>query len=228
MELSMFFKIFKGFTGSMKHKIIDISVGLEKGMPVWPDSHGIDFKQSSSLSRGDLANVVSISMDVHTGTHIENSLHFIKDGDSVDKINFDLLIGKTSVVCLPDVKVITALDLEKLDLSKNTKRLLFKTSNSNFWKQKERKFQKDYVGFDTSAASWIIKSNIKLIGIDYLSVAKFDEAVKVHQILLKNKIIILETLDLSNVGPGVYQLICLPLKFLRTEAAPVRAVLIPL
>ena len=36
----------------------------------------------------------------------------------------------------------------------------------------------------------------------------------------------LEGLDLSGVKPGIYQLICLPLKLVGTEAAPVRAVLI--
>ncbi len=209
-------------------KIIDISVGLEKETPIWPDSNGIDFKQSSNINKGDLANVTSIKLDVHVGTHIENSLHFIKDGDNVNKIDFELLIGKAVVVYLPEVKTITASDLEKLNLDKNVERILLKTRNSQLWKKREKQFRKDYVGIDVSGAFWIAKSNIKLIGIDYLSIAKFDETVKVHQILLKNKIIILETLDLSGVDSGTYQLICLPLKLLAVEAAPARAILIPL
>jgi len=225
MELSALFKTFKGFAKAVKNKIIDISVGLEKGIPIWPDSHGIDFKQSSSLSMGDLANVTCVSMDVHTGTHVENSLHFISDGDSIDKISLEILIGPVNIVYLPDVNIITAMDLEKLDLPKDEKRLLFKTSNSDIWKRKEKTFQKDYVGLDSGAALWIAKSGIELVGIDYLSIAKFDETVEVHQILFKNKVIILETLNLSHVDPGIYQLTCLPLKFLTTEAAPARVIL---
>jgi arylformamidase len=118
--------------------------------------------------------------------------------------------------------VITASDLKDL----NSRRVLFKTDNSKLWESEKKEFQKNYVGLDKSAASWIAESNVKLVGIDYLSIARFNETKEVHQILLKNNIIILETLNLSNVEPGIYKLICLPLKISKAEAVPVRAVLI--
>lgn len=212
----------------MNSKIIDISVPLEKEMPIWPDSNAISLEQVSNLENNDLANVTSLKMDVHIGTHIENSLHFIADGESIDKILLETLIGPVKVVYLPEIRTITVKDLKNLDLNKNITRLLFKTSNSKLWQKKENKFQKDYVGLDSSAALWLTKTNIKLIGIDYLSIAKFDEAVEVHQILMKNNLIVLETLNLSEVQPGNYKLICLPLKLIGIEAAPARAVLITL
>jgi arylformamidase len=65
-----------------------------------------------------------------------------------------------------------------------------------------------------------------LVGTDYLSVAQFDKQPEVHQILLEKGIVLLEGLNLSGVKPGIYQLICLPIKLVGTEAAPCRAVLI--
>jgi len=106
--------------------------------------------------------------------------------------------------------------------------LLFKTSNSNLW-QKEEKFREDFVGLTSDGASWLVERGIQLVGIDYLSIARYDETVKVHQtLLLENKVVILEGLNLAKVEPGIYQLICLPLKLENREAAPARAVLIPL
>jgi arylformamidase len=43
--------------------------------------------------------------------------------------------------------------------------------------------------------------------------------------LLKAGVIIVEGLNLTNVLPGVYQLICLPLKLVGSDGAPARAVL---
>lgn len=208
-------------------KIIDISIPLKKGMPIWPKSTGIHLTNVLSLSRGDSANVTRLDMDLHTGTHIESPLHFISNGSRIDKIPLENLMSPALVVDLPKVKSITAANLENLNLPKKTSRLLLKTSNSNLW-QKEEKFQRDYVGLTPNAASWLVKRGIQLVGIDYLSIAQYKKTSEVHQILLKNKVIILEGLNLSKVEPGIYQLICLPLKFVNTEASPVRAILLPL
>jgi arylformamidase len=209
-------------------KIIDISVPFKKGMPVWPKSVGIHLTNALSLSKGDSANVTRLDMDLHTGTHIESPLHFIPNGFSIDKIPLGDLIGPVVVVYSPKIKTITAANLEKLILPKKTTRLLFRTFNSNFWQKQGKKFQKDFVGLSADAAFWIVKRGIQLVGIDYLSIARYDETVKVHQILLKNKVIILEGLNLSKVKPGKYQLICLPIKLINTEAASARAILLPL
>jgi arylformamidase len=66
-----------------------------------------------------------------------------------------------------------------------------------------------------------VDAGVKLVGIDYLSVGG---PPSTHRILLGAGIWLLEGLDLSPVGPGNYDLICLPLKLVQTEGSPVRAV----
>lgn len=196
-------------------KIIDISAEIKEGMPVWPKTRGVDinFNPQGTVVR----------LNVHTGIHLDAPLHFIKDGAPIDKIPLEKLIGQAAVVYLPKIKIISALDLENLRLPKKTTRLLFKTSNSKF---KERKFRKDFVGLNQEAALWIIKRGIQLLGIDYLSIASYNQTSKVHRILLKNKVVVLEGLNLSKVKAGDYQLICLSLKLSGIEAAPARAILV--
>ena len=212
----------------MNPKIIDISLSLKEGIPIWPNSVGIRLAKTLSFEKGDSVNVSRLDIDVHTGTHIENSLHFIKHGDSIDEISLEKLVGPVTVVDLPKVKAITADVLERLALSKGITRLLFKTRNSDFWHHGENKFQKDYVGLTSDGARWLAQYGVELVGNDYLSVAKYEESTQVHRILLKNKIIILEGLNLYGVAPGSYQLVCLPLKLNSAEAAPARAILLTL
>ncbi len=47
----------------------------------------------------------------------------------------------------------------------------------------------------------------------------------VHEILLGAEIWLIEGLNLTDVKPGNYNLICLPLKLMNAEGSPVRAVL---
>ena len=197
-------------------KIIDISNPVKMGIVVWPNSIGPDLK----IKKGDLWTETEINMNLHTGTHIDAPLHRIQGGATIDEVPLDEFMGKALVVDLPDAKIITAKDLRGI---KSADRLLFKTSNS---KSKQNKFNKHFVGLSPDAAEWVVGHKVKLVGTDYLSVAQFNKQPEVHDILLRNKVVVLEGLDLSGVKPGIYQLICLPLKLVGTEAAPVRAVLI--
>ena len=173
-----------------------------------------------------MVNETHIEMSAHVGTHIDAPLHFISKGVSIDKSSLDTFIGLAFVAYLPKVKEITAKDLEALKLPKGVKRILFKTSNSLLWEKKVKKFKPDYVGLTADAASWLVKRGIKLVGMDYLSIAKFSEAIAVHKILLGNNVYIIESLNLTGVKSGTYKLICFPLKITDSEAAPVRAVLL--
>ena len=207
-------------------KIIDISVPLQSDMPIWPGSIGIHITRIKSFEDGDMVNVSKLECDVHTGTHIDAPSHFVENGATIEKLPLDILIGPVVVVDLPDVNIITASDLDNLGLPQGTKRLLFRTSNSELWRNEISEFQKDYVALSSDAARWIVDQEIHLIGVDYLSVQCYSDNPITHQILLKAGVIIVEGLNLIDVKQGTYQLICLPINLVGVEGAPVRAVLL--
>ena len=211
-------------------KIIDISIPIKKGMPIWPGSLKPNFKRVFSHEKGDLWTQTEIHMDLHTGTHIDSPLHRIPSGISIDKLPLKTLVGKAFVAYLPRVVAITSRDLENLNMPGGTTRLLFKTCNSDFWSKQKIGFQKKFAGLTVDGAQWLADHGIELIGNDYLSVSLFTKKgevqAEVHRILLKKNIVLLEGLNLAGVKPGVYQLICLPLNLAGLEASPVRAVLI--
>jgi arylformamidase len=205
--------------------IIDISVPLGSEMAIWPGSPGLQIKRIKSLERGDQANVSQITCDIHTGTHIDAPLHFIQDGASIENIALDTFCGPAFVISLTDIKAVTADDLKTVSLPMSIKRLLFKTRNSELWKKDEKNFYPDYVALTADTAEWIVEQGIRLIGVDYLSVQRYQDSPKTHQVLLGAEVVVVEGLNLANVSEGWYELICLPLKLVGTEGAPARAVL---
>ncbi len=77
------------------------------------------------------------------------------------------------------------------------------------------------------AAEFLVTLGVKLVGIDYMSVEKYHSKDHAgHLAFLNAGVVILEGLDLSGVGPGWYELICLPLKIEGGDGAPARAVLV--
>ena len=163
---------------------------------------------------------------MHTGTHVDAPWHFLENGSTVEQLPIDVLIGQAIVAYLPGVSAVTASDLADLVLPPSKKRLLLRTSNSELWAKGVPEFRKDYVALTADAARWVVDQGVRLIGVDYLSVQRYDDSSITHQILLGANVIILEGLNLTDVQPGPYELVCLPLKLVGSDGAPARAVLV--
>ncbi|KPL74934.1 cyclase family protein [Bellilinea caldifistulae] len=208
-------------------KIWDISVTISPTLPTWPGDPKAIVERVSAIAKGANANVSRMDMGVHTGTHVDAPLHFIDGTSAVEAMNLEVLIGPARVVQVGDeVNVITREVLEGLDIPSSTSRLLFKTRNSYYWANQVQEFQTDFVGIDESGSKYLVEKGVRLVGVDYLSVAPYKQSRPTHQILLGANIVIIEGLDLSAIQPGEYQLICLPLKIEGSDGAPARAVLI--
>lgn len=204
----------------------DISLTISPSLPTWPGDPSIVLERVEKIEDGSNANVSRIDMGVHTGTHVDAPYHFILNGKTVETIKLSLLTGRAYVLHLPDVNMITASVLEHSQIPPRTRRVLFKTRNSIYWKNEENKFQTNFVALSADGADYLIRRGVKLVGVDYLSVAPFDESRPTHEILLSAGVVILEGLDLSGVTQGRYTLYCLPLKLAGSDGAPARAILI--
>jgi arylformamidase len=207
-------------------KLIDISVSLKNPMPTWPGSIGFRLESLMGLDRGDEANVSRLDMDVHTGTHVDAPHHFVHGAPTVETLNLETLMGTALVVELPETDAITAQHLTELEIPSTVSRLLFHTRNSQLWQQDITEFQPNFVALTADAAQWIVDRGIALVGVDYLSVQRFNDSPLTHEILLTAGVIVIEGLNLTEVQGGFYQLICLPLKIAGAEGAPARAILL--
>jgi arylformamidase len=102
--------------------------------------------------------------------------------------------------------------------------VIFKTGNSSAkWLMAD--FNENFIYLSTEAAIFLRDKGVIAIGVDYLSVAGMRNGMEVHKILLEKDILIIEGLQLKDVSPGKYEMICMPLKIKGADGAPARVVL---
>ncbi len=207
-------------------RLYDVTLTISPSLPVWPGDPSIALERSQKMEDGDICNVTRMEISVHTGTHVDAPYHFLPDGETVEHLSLKTLTGRAYVLHLPRVKQVTAEVLKAADIPPRTRRVLLKTSNSDQWARGASEFLEEYVALAPDGAEYLVKRGVRLVGVDYLSVAPFDDVAPTHEILLKAGVIIVEGLNLSEVSQGRYAFYCLPLKIANSDGAPARAMLL--
>ena len=201
----------------------DISLNLSTETVRWVVAAPLELHERRRISRGDDVNASALTMSVHAGTHLDAPLHFLPDGASIDALPLERFIGPALVHAVDAAdRHITEAHVKAMPLD-GAKRVLFKTRNSQLLKKRD--YDPNFVAFSVEAARALVARGVELVGLDYLSVAHADEQVPVHRAFLDHGVILLEGVDLSEITPGRYKLICFPLRLRGLDGAPCRAVL---
>ncbi|KAL3515311.1 hypothetical protein ACH5RR_022213 [Cinchona calisaya] len=162
-------------------------------------------------------NFSELKIPVHAGTHVDAPGHmydhYYDAGFDVDSL---------------DLGVLNAEVLKSLNIPRGVRRVIFRTLNTDRSLMWKKEFDTSFVGFMKDGAQWLVdNTDIKLVGIDYLSVAAFDDGIPSHLVFLESReIILVEGLKLDGVKPGIYSVHCLPLRLVGAEGSPIRCILI--
>ncbi|OGO18021.1 MAG: hypothetical protein A2Z15_08300 [Chloroflexi bacterium RBG_16_50_11] len=178
------------------------------------------------VDKGDKVTMSRIEMTSHDGTHIDAPLHFIPGGTTIDAMPIETTVGPCRVIEIKDEKSVTVKELEPYKI-KASERILFKTKNSPIV-YSTRQYLGKFVTVSLEAAKYLAAKKIRLVGLDYISIASaepMENVNDVHKTFLSNGIFILEALNLAGVKPGKYELICLPLRIDKGDAGPSRVIL---
>ncbi len=206
--------------------IYDISVILGEESFPFPGDPPFRKEMLLSIENGESCDISALSMSAHSGTHIDTPSHFIDGGRTLDNYSARNFILPARVVAIEDKHSIKPGDLHDLDIEPGDA-LLFKTDNSATGRSISGVFSERFVYLTPEAAAICVGKEVGMVGIDYITIeASGDEAFPVHRKLLGSGILILEGINLKDVPPGRYTLICLPLKIKGGEASPVRAILL--
>lgn len=201
---------------------IDISISLQEGMVQWPGDPLFSLQKDCTI-KNEQVNVSSVSICLHTGTHVDAPLHYLESGADISSLDLEKLIGDARVIEINNPQWITTEELLQHNI-KTGERVLFKTKNSAIdWATKP--FLENFVALTNEAAVYLSETGIKLVGIDYISISGVHNASPVHQALLAASITIVEGLNLSSIEAGNYDLICLPIKVKNADGAPARVIL---
>lgn len=209
----------------MNGQWIDISVPLRTGMVHWPGDPDIEVRRVLQISGGDGCNVSTISSGTHVGTHMDPPLHFVANGKSIDEMPFDATIGACRVIRIQNTTAVTRDELEQHKPNAG-ERIMFRTRNSDEdWVSQP--FRENFVHVSPDAAAYLVECGVQTVGVDYLSVGKYnsEDGKRTHELLLQAGIWIIEGLNLGRVEAGTYHLVCLPLRIHGGDGAPCRAVL---
>jgi len=206
--------------------MIDISLPLSPRTVTFPGDPTVEIETVKGGNAEDTAVVHKFCMGSHSGTHIDAPAHILRGGLTLSRIDLNRLVGECCVLDCTDCEV--AIDAETLGGKEiaHKERVLLKTRNSKFISEPD--FNRDYVYLTPDGAEFLAELGASLVGIDYLSIGQMGPlGVEAHRTLLSRDVLILEGLDLSQVAPGSYELLCLPLKIDVPDGAPVRALLRP-
>ncbi|KAI3963109.1 hypothetical protein MKX01_028013 [Papaver californicum] len=152
-------------------RIIDISHTFRSSMPKWGSTEGL----------GQFLDNTCLYILEPMLMRLVMFLIIIFDaGFDVDTLDLEVLNGPALLMDVPRNKNITGV-----------RRVLFRTLNTDrklMWKSK---FDTSYVGFMRDGAKWLVENtDIKLVGVDYLSVAAYDDLIPPDLVFLKYVIVI--------------------------------------
>lgn len=210
-------------------RIFDISRTLSDRLAPWPGDVRFQFKLNGRIPEGSSVNLGMITASLHNGSHADARFHFEQDGWTIDEAELATYIGPAIVADLSAkyrgdaLPQMTIEDLAALDNEiRGTPRLLLKT---NVWSD-SRVFPAEIPTIAADVPRWLQEMGVKLLGFDVPSVDEINSKdLRNHHAIAAAGISIVESLDLSAVEAGRYQLAALPLKIAGGDGSPVRAIL---
>lgn len=175
-------------------------------------------------AEGASVNVATLCTTVHVGTHVDGPLHFQDGAPAVGHLPLQAYLGPARVI---DARGRDALDadlVDGIDLAAE-ERVLFRSRES----VDATAFPKAFAALTPALAQRLAEAGVKLVGTDAPSVDPADSKdLAAHRALGAGGVAILENAVLTDVAPGRYTLIALPLRLTEADSSPVRAVLLEL
>jgi arylformamidase len=202
--------------------IYDISPPIDATLNVWPGD--TPFVRTVNLDMNGGANLTlsDIRTTVHVGAHADAPSHYVADGEDIAQRNLDLYLGRCAVVSVDVARGERIQPHHVEGRAIDAPRVLFRTGTF----PQPRAWNEDFASLSPELVDALHDRGVVLIGIDTPSVDPFhSKALEAHNAFARNDMAILEGIVLDGVPDGVYELIALPLRLLRADASPVRAVL---
>lgn len=207
-------------------RVIDLSHIIKTNMTTYTKDEKPEIYNIATIEK-DGFNEKSLNIYTHTGTHIDAPSHMINKGKTIDEFNINEFIGIAIIIDISSIKEVTLKEIMKYeDKIINCDFLILKTGYDKYWGTKE--YFNNYPSLTEEAAKWICDFNLKGIGIDAISIDKFDSIdFEIHNIILSRGKLIIENLtNLDIINREEFTLVATPLKIEDGDGSPVRAIAI--
>lgn len=203
-------------------EIYDLTFEISNHSITYPGDPAFKSSKIMDIEKGDSYTLCNFSFGNHTGTHIDFPSHIIPGGKSSSHYPLSYLMGNGKVIEVLDDGHVSAEHLQNKGIQKGDI-IFFKTMNSRNKLQEQKEPTTSCSAISPEAANLLIKHEVKIVGIDYLSVDMVNnESLPIHNALLSHGILIVENINLQNIEAGSYYFNISPLKIDNVDGLPVR------
>jgi kynurenine formamidase len=200
-------------------RFIDLSQMIVDQMPVYPGDTPTSLIQTKFF-QSDGYNNHRLEMGMHAGTHIDGPMHMTESVEYVSNLPLEAFTGNGMILDVRNQPVIR-MKREYEQLIKPEIIVLLYTGQDQLYGSEA--YYHEHPVVDVDFCRFLVTKKIKMLGVDMPSPDRYPFLV--HQILLENKILILENLTHLNqlLGAESFEVIAFPLK-IRADGSMVRAV----
>lgn len=203
--------------------IVDLTQTLANGISIYPGTEEPVFEQCSTV-KVDGSAVIRMSINTHSGTHMDAPAHFILNGKTLDQLEMEELIGKGLVINCSGINKIDADHLKPfINQISKVKFLLFYTGWDQKWNTPE--YLNPFPVLTPEAIEWLLQFPLKGLGFDSFSADPIDSVdFPNHQLILGNGLLIIENLtNLDQLLNQSFDFYTIPLKIKDSDGSPIRA-----
>ena len=203
-------------------RIYDISPPVGPASPVFPGDTAYQQLWTATLAPGCPVNVSALTLSPHIGAHADAPLHYDPAGAAVGALDLLPYLGRCRVIHA--IAPGPLIEWHHLNHALNDlpPRLLVRT----YQRMPVDQWDPNLSAFAPETLKRLADLGVLLVGIDSASIDPADsKTLPSHQVIRQRSLRVLENLVLDDIPEGDYELIALPLKLVRADASPVRAIL---
>lgn len=199
----------------------DLTAKITSDLVVFPGDPQYSTENICSIAAGQKFHLCHMHLGNHTGTHIDYPAHTIAGGKTSSDFSLEYLMGPGVIIKVPAEKISITKEFVSCQSIVKSDIVFFKTENSK--KPKHAPFTEKYVYIEPEAAEELFQKGVKIVGIDYISVDRYDdEDLSTHNTLLSRDVLIVEGLELSEIPEGRYEIFIAPLNIPKMDGLPAR------
>jgi kynurenine formamidase len=232
-------------------RIVDLSMPVHMDMLTFPrvpapaictyETHEEFAERIGAAAHGVTSLTASnlVVVNDHVGTHCDARRHIVPDAGGADTIPLDWCISDGVLLDFTGAErghgigaAEVEAELDRISYELKERDIVLIHTGAGAYNTEER-YRTDHAGMTAEATRWLIERGVRMMGIDAIT---FDPPVwamferqqfwEAHRVMWDEEYWHLENLmNLEQIGrPHGFQLCVLPIKWVGTTAAPVRAV----
>lgn len=193
-------------------RVIDLTRTIEPGMAVYPGDPEVRFHLHTHYAEHGF-RVTGLELGTHAGTHLDAPAHFLPEGETVEGLSLEKLVGPARVVDLNDVNA----------SFRQGERVLLRSGWGSHWGMPD--YFEDFPGIPAELGERLAAAPVALVGLETPTLhPDGEEDARLHRLLLARAVVLVENLANLEALPEQFTLTVLPLPLRGLDGSPCRAV----